>query len=114
MSDFSDTLDLAAAGVLACLETETLVYRPRGGGTRSIAGIVERRETESVGSIGQMAAVAFEIGVANDATTGISSAEIDRGGDKIDVAPRRGESANTYRIIDVLSESVSWLVIEVQ
>jgi hypothetical protein len=34
----------------------------------------------------------FEVRVANDSTTGISSAELDTGGDQIELAPRIGET----------------------
>ena len=78
---------------------ETLTYRPRAGGTRSITGIIERDPPETLPQSPRGIAESMTIHVVNSATTGISSGEIDTGGDKIDVPVRFGETAKTRTII---------------
>jgi hypothetical protein len=55
-----------------------------------------------------------EIRVHNNSTTGISSDELDLGGDAVQLAPRDGEIAETRQITRLLSIDSGMLSIEVK
>lgn len=74
---------------------ESVVYTKPGGATRTIKAIVNRTPPENYQGV--QAGVA-ELLVANNSTTGISSAEIDFGGDSITLAVDIGKSAVMYGI----------------
>jgi hypothetical protein len=59
---------------------------------RSIKAVVIRNQV-SVFNPDEQILTEFEVRVANSSTTGISSAELDTGGDQISLAPRVGETA---------------------
>jgi hypothetical protein len=58
---------------------------------RPIKAVVTRNQV-SVFNPDEQILTEFEVRVANSATTGISSAELDTGGDQILLAPRLGET----------------------
>lgn len=72
---------------------ETVVYIPRGGGSRTILAIVEREPPSLLDSLGNVIALSYMIYVANSQTTGISSSEVDTGGDVIRLKGRENENA---------------------
>lgn len=76
---------------------ESVVYRPRCGAPRTVGAIVERLPAEMFADVGVSGPV-IQITVANDPTTGISSAELDLGRDQVDVAVRVGGEAETRPI----------------
>lgn len=87
--------DLFDAGdALAMLDDfgELLEYLPRVGEPRVIVAYVKRQFGEPTGAGQQRRSVDeyLLIGVANDATRGISSAEIDLGGDHVKASLRIG------------------------
>jgi hypothetical protein len=76
---------------------ETVTYHPHRFHTaavrepRSIKAVVTRNQV-SVFNPDEQILTEFEVRVANDVTTGITSAELDTGGDMIELAPRVGET----------------------
>jgi hypothetical protein len=76
---------------------ETVTYYPHRFHTaavrapRSIKAVVTRNQV-SVFNPDEQVLTEFEVRVANDSTTGISSAELDTGGDQIELATRIGET----------------------
>lgn len=76
---------------------ETVTYYPHRFHTaavrepRSIKAVVIRNQV-SVFNPDEQILTEFEVRVANNSTTGISSAELDTGGDQIALAPRIGET----------------------
>ena len=52
------------------------------------------------------------IHVRNDAALGISSAEVDLGGDKVDLALRLGLAAQPHSIARIVSQDAGMLVLE--
>ena len=58
---------------------------------RTIKAVVTRNQV-SVFNPDEQILTEFEIRVANDSTTGISSAELDTGGDKIELAAKIGDT----------------------
>lgn len=63
---------------------ESIIYRPRGGGTRTIKAIVDR-DPPSYWSTGEVVSPSFRIQVKNSCTTGIASHELDTGGDFVNL-----------------------------
>jgi transcription elongation factor len=99
MRDFADTMALAAEAAMACLDSETVVYTPRGGDAVSISAVVERMAPGMVGSVGPVPLA--RLVVRNDATCGIAAASIDTGGDTVAWAPKKGGSTRTSRILQI-------------
>jgi len=58
---------------------------------RTIKAVVTRNQV-SVFNPDEQILTEFEVRVANDAATGISSTELDTGGDQIELAPRTGDT----------------------
>lgn len=69
---------------------------------RPIKAVVVRNQV-SVFTPDEKIMVEFEVRVANDSTIGISSAELDTGGDMIELAPRIGETPEK-RSVQYLTE----------
>lgn len=85
-----DGLDIAAAEALMAVMAEPITYYPQAGGSRpDIDAIVERLQ---VGDIPGGSTPMARIMVRNDATLGITSAEFDRGGDRIGFPVNIGEA----------------------
>tara|TARA_R110000823_G_C15701213_1_gene476483 strand:+ start:274 stop:636 length:363 start_codon:yes stop_codon:yes gene_type:complete len=88
--------------------SETVTYYPHRFHTdaarlpRSIQAVVTRNQVATFGPDEQIL-TEFEVRVANNAVTGISSEELDTGGDQIQLAPRVGESV-AKRSIQYLTE----------
>lgn len=76
---------------------EAVIYTPRNGTARTINAIVDRNPPALATSPGDPMPL-MTVSVANNATTGISSAELDVGGDTITVAYRIGRTAKSYQI----------------
>jgi len=85
---------------------ESVTYYPQRFGTaatpRVISAVVTRNQVATFNPDEQIVPE-FEVRVANDATTGISSAELNTGGDQIKLAVRIGETA-TRRSIQYMTE----------
>lgn len=83
---------------------ETIIYNPRGGGSRSILAIVNREPPSLFDELGNVVSVSFMVYVANDPATGISSTEVDAGGDKIRIAEAVNDlalkSCSILRVMD--------------
>jgi hypothetical protein len=85
---------------------ESVIYYPHRFGTaatpRPISAVVIRNQVATF-SPDEQIVPEFEVRVANDSTTGISSAELNTGGDMIKLAARIGETA-TKRSVQYLTE----------
>ncbi len=94
---------------------EDIIYYPAGGGSREIVGIVDRQPSEVMEGLGVGAAPVKQISVANSSTIGISTGEINTGGDKIGVSNRIGAAAVSRRILaPLISQDHGMIVFEVQ
>jgi hypothetical protein len=111
MTTFSDEFEADCGDDLLDEFGETVTYRPRGGGTRSITGIVITNPLGEVGSIQDAPAVRIHIRVLNDSTLGISGAELNLGGDKIDAPLRDGGTATTLAIKELVSDNGGFLTV---
>jgi len=97
------------------LGAKTITYLPRGGGSRNIEAIIEY---PGPGAIGGMASSGsrpiMDIYIENSSTSGISSAEVDTGGDKLDVPLRFGLTAARVRITRIVAQDKAVLHIQAQ
>ena len=93
---------------------ETVTYWLASGGSRSITAVVDRERPADLDGAPHGSAPLLVIEVANDSTTGISSDEVDTGGDKIEVAVRIGESAQKRLIKKIISQDAGMMRLELR
>lgn len=97
---------------------ETVTYYPHryygdaARAARSILAVVERLAITVLTQDGDVVAPVWNIHVANDATYGITSEELDTGGDQIEFPPRDGETAERKTITQLLTQDHGMLVLE--
>jgi hypothetical protein len=98
---------------------ETVVYHPRrfragdSRPSRTIKAVVIRESVATVSEDGgQTILPAFEVHVANDPVTGISSEELDTGGDQIELPIRDGKPASRRAVMRLMTQDHGMLVIE--
>ncbi|MHC4617214.1 MAG: cupin domain-containing protein [Planctomycetota bacterium] len=92
---------------------EDVTYLPKGGGTRAIKAMVERGEPVTLPA-GDGHTPAAQVHVVNDVTDGITSAELDKGGDKLRFAPRIGGATRDYAITNILYQDGGMMGLEVR
>ncbi len=114
MSVFDDQFAVSAVPGLQDYFGETLTYKPRAGGSRTITGMIDRTDRSVFGELDRGAATLLQITVPNNVTTGILSTEINVGGDAITVADRYGGTARDRRIMRVVETNGSSVTFEVQ
>jgi len=113
---------IADAKKLVAAEGEELVYKPRSGGSRTILGIVDREAPRAMAESPEgVPAYSMTIVLVNqaapsesDGVGGISSAELDTGGDKITVALRIGGDAKDRPIAEILGQDEGMLDVGVR
>jgi hypothetical protein len=93
---------------------ESVIYYPAAGGSRSITAMVLRDELSAIAELGDVQGQAVIVRVLNDSTSGISSSEIETGGDEIAVALRLGEAVARRAIVRVQADSTGLLRLLVQ
>lgn len=113
MPAISAVIDSGLARMLA-LYGETIVYVPYGGSERSISAVVRRVPTSLVGPTNAYAAASILVTVANNATSGISSSELNLGQDNIKVAQRPGQAQESRPVARVVQVNDSLLQLEVR
>ena len=86
---------------------EAVIYHPLVGSSRSINAIVTRDPRAQYGPNDQVIRPQFIVRVLNDSTLGISSAELNDGGDEMSVTQRVGDSAQVRVRIKVLNSQDS-------
>ena len=96
--------------------TENVVYRPKSGGQRTVLALVERSPAAEIFGPGGSASPVIHVTVLNDASAGISSADLeaDAGGGKIDVAENIGGTAATRMIAKVARQDEEFVVLIVR
>ena len=99
---------------------ETITYVPfnfAGQVTRAertINAVVIRQQLAVFAEDGDTVVPVFEVHVANDATSGISSVELDLGGDQLKLAPRDGEPVELRTITHLTTQDAGMLVLQCQ
>ena len=80
-------------------------YNLAGDPVRNVNAMVQRDGAELLTETGDTSAEMLIVRVLNDATTGISSAEIDTGGDEISISPRVGEPTRRMSIVKLINDN---------
>lgn len=100
---------------------ETVTYFPKNypgetvRASRSISAVVFRQTVTQYAEDGSQSVVkVFTVHVANDATTGITTDELDRGGDQIQFAPLDGRTAEKRSITHLIESDNGMLVLQCQ
>jgi len=84
MSTFDSQFAASSRPALQEFFGEAVTYVPRTGATRAITAVwIERDQRQGVAELPDSIAPSVRIAVEDDATTGISQAELDLGGDRI-------------------------------
>jgi len=93
---------------------EIVTYWPRGSATgRTINAVVMREQIAAFDADGgQVNLPSFEVHVANDSTNGISSTELNTGGDEIAFPPRDGKTAVRKSVLQLITQDHGMLVLE--
>lgn len=92
---------------------ESITYVPRSGPSRTINAVVFREQIQTLDENATVTPI-WQIHVANDSTDGITSDELDLGGDKLTFPPRDGKTALTRSIVQLLTQDHGILVVECQ
>jgi len=108
-------IDLAGdAGLFLADFAESVVYRPRTGAPRTIQAIVDRSPPGPIAEAPGAQAPTLRLDVLNDSEAGIRAADLDTGGDRVDVAVRPGGPVTTRRIVLLLDGDEAMLRLEVR
>ena len=92
---------------------ETLVYHKLDGDARSVRAVVDRQSYAGVAEDGgTYSTPLFEIHVANNAETGITSEELNLGGDYFVFSDRIGQDAERRTILRLVSHDEGMLILE--
>jgi hypothetical protein len=79
---------------------------------RSINAIVFREQIQVLTQDGDTVAPVWQIHVANNVATGISSEELDLGGDQLEFPPRDGKPAETRTVTQLVGQDHGMLILE--
>lgn len=97
---------------------ESITYVPKlyaegdARANRTIKAVVVRQQLQVISEDVETVAPVFEVHVANSSTLGISSDELDLGGDALTFPPRIGETTATRTITQLLDHDEGMLVLE--
>jgi len=101
----------ASVDMVAIASLGVLVTADAG---REITAIVDRDDAQALDNAPRGKAEKITLTVANSDTTGISSSELDTGGDEISVADRVGKTARRRRVVALPDHDIGMLTVEVQ
>ncbi|MGD2093298.1 MAG: hypothetical protein PVH61_44470 [Candidatus Aminicenantes bacterium] len=96
------------------LSYDTINYYPRSGGSRSIRATLEFLGPDSIGTLIGSRRPVIDIFVKNNSSSGISSAEVDTGGDKVELPLRYGLSVRKVRIVKIMGQEKALLHLRCQ
>jgi len=111
---FDETLVAAADAFFLLPGTEYVTYVPASGSSRRIQSVISRPGAEPLPDVDGGSVAAFEVLVKNDPSKGISSDEIDTGGDRIKVAPNVNEIPKSMRIVEIVNHDAGHLLLRMQ
>ena len=92
---------------------EPVTYYPKGGSSRDITAIVDRNPVAGINGVPHGNTAKLIVLVKNDSDDGISSSEVEIGGDKISLSVRIGKTATQKRITAIQSHDVGMMYLEV-
>jgi len=97
---------------------ELVQYTPRGGSTRNVWAVVDRRPVQGIPEASRARSPLFNLWVLADASTatygGIDPDEINTGGDTITLSERYGSTTKTRPVSNVLHTDPGMLQLELR
>lgn len=95
---------------------ESVVYHPRTGSPRRITAVVNRDESGGIDTIAgtQHPRPLMQVEVTNDPATGISSNEINLGGDRLELSIREGGEPSLREIANIITQDAGSMLLEVR
>ena len=102
-------MQMTAPGLLDSLGSETITYYPRTGGSRQIEAIVEYLGPQPMDGLAGGSRPAFDILVKNHPTQGLTSRELDTGGDKIKLPMRIDLAGRIVRLTKIMAQDKAML-----
>ena len=111
MNNFNEELIAVTPEYLSTFGV-TVTYYPAAGGSREISAIVTRRPPAELDGVPHGCGPELEIAVANDATTGISSSEVNKTKDQVKLAVRIGQTAQKRLVTDIISQDAGMMRLE--
>ena len=109
-----DVIQADASSVFCNLSdfAETATYITRDGTRRCVDVVVDRQSLQTLPEYGGSVTPVFIVNVANTCTRGITSNELNLGGDSIELAIRVGEEVSERTIVQLLEHDEGMLVLE--
>jgi len=108
-------LAYAADAVFLLPQAEYVTYHPHSGPARRIRAVIQRYdEDEPIDGFGGGSRPAAIVLVKNNNTDGISSAKLDTGRDKIEMAIRLGAVPKKVRIVEKLAADAGFVRLRCQ
>jgi len=99
----------ASGGMLSDLAAKTVVYLPKGGSSRSIYAVVTYLGPKPMDGLRGGSRPQFDLSVRNSSVYGISSRELNTGGDKVQIPLRLGRSVKTVRLVELIAQDRAML-----
>ncbi len=93
---------------------ESVTYYPAGGGSRGILAIIDRESVVGVNGASRGNTQFIIMTVANDSAIGISSSELDTGGDRIEFPKRIGDPVQKRGIRDFNNQDRGMMELEMK
>jgi hypothetical protein len=87
-------------------------YKKRNGRTRSIKAVIVREALGVLPEDGDVVYPVFEVHVANDENEGISSDELNLGGDELSFSDRVGQPPRLHSILRLIAHDEGMLILE--
>jgi hypothetical protein len=109
-----DTIESDAINVFCNSDdfAESVTYYPRSGLSRCIKAVVFREQLAILPEDGDNVVPIFEVHVINTCTEGISSDELNLGGDMMEFAVRIGQQVQRRSITKLLGHDEGMLILE--
>jgi len=114
VTDFDDRFAESGFDSLLVDHGERVEYHPQAGGSRFISAIVERDPPAVFSAGGELVHAKFSVSVLDDKTLGISSYELNTGGDEIALAIRKGKLRTRRVIIQMNDDAGGVLTLAVE
>lgn len=109
-----DSLLISAATEMLKEFGEPIKYLPAGGGEREITAIIIREPISPLGGAPHGHGPLTHTKVANNSTAGISSSEVDTGGDKVEIKVKIGQAVQQRPITKILKQDAGMMKLEVR
>lgn len=111
-SVFHQQFAAVAVPMLLSQFAESVVYYPFSGEPRPIEAIMEREQVQLNPEDGDTLTPVFIVHVYNNRTTGISSDELNVGGDRIELSVRVGDAPTLRTVMRLLGHNGAMIDLE--